>query len=82
VGVGRAPEEPGGAEPGEPVRRSDPPPGFNDLQRAIVGAVVGALYAVGSIARGYVAAGIVGGVLAAIVTFLALKRYAENRRRR
>jgi hypothetical protein len=52
------------------------------LQRAIAGVFIGVLYAAGSIARGYVAAGIVGGVLAAVLVYLVLKRYAEARGRR
>jgi hypothetical protein len=48
----------------------------------IVGVVIGGLYAFGSIARGYVLAGIVGGVLAAILCFLVLREVRERRRRR
>jgi hypothetical protein len=72
VGIGPEPSEGGSARP----------PGLSPFQRALAGAFIGILYAGGSIARGYVAAGLVGGALAAILTYLVLKRYAENRRRR
>jgi hypothetical protein len=46
------------------------------------GAVIAILYAVGFIARGYVVAGLVGGVLAGVVAFLALREYERQRRQR
>ncbi|MGH2968871.1 MAG: hypothetical protein ACRDK0_07385 [Solirubrobacteraceae bacterium] len=49
---------------------------------AILAAVVGVLYAVGMIARGDIAPGIVGGVLAAILCFLVLREVGERQRRR
>jgi hypothetical protein len=70
---------------GEPPRRPAPGGdggGLTPFQRGFVGAVIGVLYALGMTARGHVAAGVVGGILAAIVCYLALTRYAENRRRR
>jgi asparagine N-glycosylation enzyme membrane subunit Stt3 len=72
VGVGPDPEGSRGPER----------PGLTDFQRAFAGAFIGILYAIGSIARGYLLAGLVGGALAGILTYLVLKRYAENRRRR
>jgi asparagine N-glycosylation enzyme membrane subunit Stt3 len=73
VGVG--PDAPGPSGGGGPE-------GLSPFQRAFAGAFIGVLYAIGSIARGYLLAGLVGGVLAAIVVYLVLKRYAEQRRRR
>jgi hypothetical protein len=49
--------------------------------KAGAGAVIAALYMVGFIARGHVAAGIVGGVLAGVVAFLALREYERQKRR-
>jgi hypothetical protein len=50
--------------------------------RAKVGAgvVIAILYGAGMISRGYVAAGIVGGVLAGIVCFVALREYERQQR--
>ena len=45
------------------------------------GAFIAILYAGGMISRGYMAAGIVGGVLAGIVCFLALREYERQKRR-
>ena len=45
------------------------------------GAMIAILYAAGFIARGHVAAGIVGGVLAGLVAFLALREYERQKRR-
>ena len=49
-----------------------------------VGVFVGVLYAVGAIARGDLLPGIVGGVLAAVLTVLVLREVGarEQRRRR
>jgi hypothetical protein len=52
------------------------------LHMAIFGGFVGLLYAVPMVARGAVAPGIVGGVLAAILTFLVFRRVGERQRRR
>ena len=51
--------------------------------RAKIGAgvFIAVLYAVGMVSRGYVAAGIVGGVLAGVVCFLALREYERQKRR-
>ncbi len=46
------------------------------------GIPVGILYAVGTIARGDVAPGIVGGILAAILTFLVFREVGNRQRRR
>ena len=43
---------------------------------------VGLLYTVPMVARGAVAPGIVGGILAAILTFLVFRRVAERQRMR
>jgi hypothetical protein len=52
--------------------------------RAKVGAgvLIAILYALGFIARGHVAAGVVGGVLAGVVCFLALTEYERQKRGR
>jgi uncharacterized protein (DUF2062 family) len=47
----------------------------------ILGAVIGGFYAVGAIARGAVAAGLVGGVLATVLCFLVLREVRARRRR-
>ena len=49
--------------------------------KAGAGVAIAILYAVGFVARGHVAAGLVGGVLAGIVLFLALGMYERQRRR-
>ena len=43
------------------------------------GALIAVLYAVGMSARGHVAAGLIGGVLAGVVCFLALREYERQR---
>ena len=45
------------------------------------GAFIAVLYGVGMSASGHVAAGIVGGVLAGVVCFLALREYERQKRR-
>ena len=47
-------------------------------QWALAGAFIGILFAVGSIARGDVAPGIVGGVLAGILCYLVLRNISER----
>ena len=47
-------------------------------QWALAGAFIGILFALGSIARGDVAPGIVGGVLAGVLCFLVLRQIAER----
>jgi hypothetical protein len=49
--------------------------------KVAAGVAIAILYAVGFIARGHVASGIVGGVLAGIVLFLALSQYERQKRR-
>ena len=51
--------------------------------RAKIGAAafIAILYVSGMASRGYVAAGIVGGVLAGVVCFLALREYERQKRR-
>jgi len=80
-----------GGEPEPPLdrrsatqRRIDrpPPKPMSSRQMAIAGAFIGALYAVGMIGRGEVVAGIVGGVLAAILLFLVLREVGNRQRRR
>jgi uncharacterized membrane protein YebE (DUF533 family) len=60
--------------------------GISTRAKIGVGALIAVLYAAGMSARGYVAAGIVGGVLAGIVCFVVLREYErqqrEKRRRR
>ena len=65
-------------------RRLDrpPPEPLSRRQTAIAGAFIGALYAVGMIGRGETLAGIVGGVLAAILLFLVLREVGRRQRRR
>jgi hypothetical protein len=43
------------------------------------GAVIAILYAVGLSISGHVAAGVIGGVLAGVVCFLALREYERQR---
>jgi hypothetical protein len=47
-------------------------------QWALAGAFIAILFALGSIARGDVAAGIVGGILAGILCFLVLRQISER----
>jgi hypothetical protein len=49
---------------------------------AIAGAFFGVLFAIGTIARGDVAPGIVGGALGGILVYLVLQRAQEHHRRR
>ena len=53
---------------------------LNRTQVVIVSVFVGALFALQSILRGDVAPGIVGGILAAIVVYMAVLRYQERKR--
>ena len=59
-----------------------PTPGLSTPKKAAAGAFVAVLYAGGMIWRGYVAPGIVGGILAGIVLFMVLNRIEERRRNR
>ena len=58
--------------------QSRPPEPMKPTQWAIAGAVIGILFALGSIARGDVAPGIVGGILAGILCFLVLRQISER----
>ena len=55
-----------------------PPEPLKPKQWALAGAFIGILFAVGSIARGDVAPGIVGGILAGILCFLVLRTISER----
>ena len=50
--------------------------------RLVVAVLVGVLFAVGSIARGDVLPGLVGGALAAVLVVLVLREVGERERRR
>ncbi len=69
------------AAPGEPPGR-EPAGGLTDRARAFVGALIGALYAVGMSLRGEVLAGVVGGNHDAILCFLVLREVERQRRER
>ena len=62
--------------------QSRPPEPMKPKQWAVAGAVIGILFAAGSIARGDVAPGIVGGVLAGILFFLVMRQVAERQHQR
>ena len=55
--------------------------GLSTRAKIAAGVFIAVLYAVGMVSRGYVAAGIVGGVLAGVVCFLALREYERQKRR-
>jgi hypothetical protein len=55
--------------------------GLSTRAKIGAGAFIAILYGVGMVSRGYVAAGIVGGVLAGVVCFLALSEYERQKRR-
>ena len=55
-----------------------PPEPMTPRQWALAGAFIGILFALGSIARGDVAPGIVGGILAGILCFLVLRQISER----
>ena len=76
------PEEPDRRTPTQ--RRIDrrPPQPMRPRQMAIAGAFIGVLYSVGMVGRGEIVAGIVGGVLAAILLFLVLREVGNRQRRR
>ena len=77
---------PGGEPEGERPRPDEErPAGHGELSVRsmwIVALAIGGLYAFGAIVRGEVAAGLVGGALAAILCFLVLRSLFEQRRRR
>ena len=58
--------------------QSRPPEPMSARQWAIAGAFIGILFAIGSIARGDVAPGIVGGILAGVLCFLVLRQVSER----
>ena len=64
---------------GEPPERTG---GLSDRAKALVGALIGVLYAVGMSLRGDAFPGIVGGILAGILCFLVLREVEQQRRRR
>ncbi len=54
--------------------QSRPPEPMKPRQWALAGAFIGVLFALGSIVRGDVAPGIVGGILAGVLMFLVLRQ--------
>jgi len=62
--------------------QSRPPEPMTPKQRAIAGTFIGVLFAIGSIARGDVAPGIVGGLLGGILCFLVLREISSRQRQR
>jgi hypothetical protein len=50
--------------------------------KILAGVLIAILYAAGMSARGHVPAGVVGGLLAGVVCFLALREYERQRRGR
>jgi hypothetical protein len=78
----------GAAEPGE-TRGAAPRRGERPLPQpmpkrnvAIMAVFVGVLYAAGMIARGAIAPGIVGGILAGILMYLVLREIGQRQQRR
>jgi hypothetical protein len=61
---------------------SRPPEPLKPKQWAMAGAFIGLLFAVGSVARGDIAPGIVGGVLAGVLCFLVLREISTRQWRR
>ena len=59
-----------------------PPEPMKPKQWAIAGAFIAFLFMLGSIPRGDVAPGIVGGVLAGVLCFLVLREISMRQRRR
>ena len=59
-----------------------PPEALSPKVHALVALFVGTLYAVGMAVRGDTVPGIVGGALAAVLTFLVLRRAQEQREAR
>ena len=55
-----------------------PPEPMTRRQWALAGAFIGILFALGSIARGDIAPGIVGGILAGILCFLVLRQISDR----
>ena len=59
-----------------------PPEPMKPRQWAIAGAFIGTLFVIGSVSRGDVAPGIVGGVLAGVLCFLVLREISMRQRQR
>ena len=59
-----------------------PPEPMKPRQWAMAGAFIGVLFAVGSIARGDVAPGLVGGFLAGVLCYLVLREISVRHRQR
>ena len=57
---------------------SRPPEPLRPRQWVLAGAFIGVLFAIGSIARGDVAPGIVGGILAGVLCFLVLRNISAR----
>jgi hypothetical protein len=77
---GRGDESSGEAPP--PAPGDSAPPFLGPRRRIALGAFFAVLYAASFIARGEVAAGIVGAVLGGALVYLILKEADERRRRR
>jgi hypothetical protein len=75
-------------EPGEHqslLRRrvqARPPEPMKPKQWAIAGSFIAVLFIIGSVARGDVAPGIVGGVLAGVLCFLVLREISTRQKQR
>ena len=91
--AGAAPPATAGRERVSRKRRSPPPARVPREQRplpepmsrrnvVILAVFIGVLYAVGAIARREVAAGVVGGVLAAVLAYLVFTEVGNRQRRR
>jgi hypothetical protein len=59
-----------------------PPEPMKPKQWAIAGTFIAVLFMIGSIARGEVAPGIVGGLLAGVLCFLVLREISTRQRQR
>jgi hypothetical protein len=59
-----------------------PPEPMKPKQWAIAGGFIAILFMIGSIARGEVAPGIVGGVLAGVLCFLVLREISTRQKQR
>ena len=59
-----------------------PPEPMHRKQWVIAGVFIATLFMIGSISRGDVAPGIVGGVLAGVLCFLVLREISTRQRRR
>ena len=59
-----------------------PPDPMQPWQWAMAGVFIGVLFAIGSIARGDVAPGLVGGFLAGVLCYLVLREISARQRHR